>query len=80
MCCVVSGFVCIKIHNKLCNVFPLQVDFEASIAENRFIVKTNVNPVIDESEWYPMAFLLFKANVNHALIAIATTNNLRLTL
>lgn len=42
-----------------CNLifFSLKVDFEASIAENRFIVKQNISPVIDESEWYPIAFL-----------------------
>lgn len=46
------------------------MDFESSIAENRFIVRPNINPVIDESEWYPMDLLfLMEKNVSHILVA-----------
>ncbi len=32
------------------------MDFEGSIAENRFTVRPNVDPVIDESEWFSIDF------------------------
>ncbi|KAI7801218.1 mutS protein homolog 5 [Triplophysa rosa] len=42
------------------------VDFEASIAENRFIVRQNINPVIDEKKRRMMGLPDFLTDVAHA--------------
>lgn len=31
-------------------IWDMQVDFETSLAENRFAIKSNVDPAIDESK------------------------------
>ncbi|XP_016128415.1 mutS protein homolog 5-like [Sinocyclocheilus grahami] len=43
------------------------VDFEGSVAENRFTVRPNVDPVIDESEWFSIDFFSSDATITSSL-------------